>query len=292
MAHTFHQISPHVYWLSPYEATDRPILGVISGAQGSLIVEAGNSPAHAQILLNQIERHNLSAPAYLFLTHWHWDHVFGAASFSVPTFAHYETARILKRMSEFDWSDAALDQRVRDGLEIEFCRDMIKAELPNRSRLFIQPPEIAISERVSVDLGEVSCKLIHVGGDHSHDSMVALVPEEGIAFLGDCIYEDLHHGPRRVTTGKLLPLYERLLSFEADYYLPSHHSEPLTRQALREEHALMTKIGRTVERIGDNREAVMEELASALDTPLEPEHFEIADSFLAGLRLPEVESIL
>jgi hypothetical protein len=54
----------------------------------------------------------------------------------------------------------------------------------------------------------------------------------------------------------------------------------------------MTKIGRTVERIGNNREAVMEELASVLGAPLEPEQVEIADSFLAGLRLPEVESIL
>jgi len=292
MSHTFHQISPHVHWLSPDSTTDRPVLGVISGARGSLIVDAGNSPAHAQTLLYQIDRCNLPAPSFLFLTHWHWDHVFGAANLALPAFAHHETVRIVERMAQFDWSDAALDQRVQDGLEIEFCRDMLKAELPDRSDLVIRPPEIALSEQATVHLGDITCQLIHVGGDHAHDSTVAFVPEEKIMFLGDCIYDDLHHGPRRITTEKLLPLYERLLSFNADTYLPSHHSEPLTRQALAEEFALMTKIGRTVERLGDDRGAILAALPEVLERQLEAEHIEIAEAFLAGLRLPVVDSIL
>jgi glyoxylase-like metal-dependent hydrolase (beta-lactamase superfamily II) len=292
MPHTFHQISPHVHWLSPDSSTDRPILGVISGSHGSLIVDAGNSPTHAQILLNKIKHHDLPAPSYLMLTHWHWDHIFGASRFSLPTFAHHETVRIMGRMAQFDWSDAALDQRVKDGLEIEFCRDMLKAELPDRSNLVICQPEIAIDEQVTLHLGDITCQLIHVGGDHAHDSMVAYVPEDGIMFLGDCIYDDLHHGPRRITTAKLLPLYERLLAYNVDYYLPSHHTEPLSRQALAEEYALMTKIGKTVERFGEKREAILAALPEVLGSPLEEDHIEVAEAFLAGLRLPKVESIL
>jgi glyoxylase-like metal-dependent hydrolase (beta-lactamase superfamily II) len=195
-------------------------------------------------------------------------------------------------MSQFDWSDTALNQRVRDGLEIEFCRDMLQAELPDRTNLVIHPPEIAISKQVTVHLGDITCQLIHVGGDHAHDSTIASVPEDRVIFLGDCIYDDLHHGPRRVTTGELLPLYERLLSYKADYYLPSHHAEPLTYQALAEEYALMTKIGRTVERLGDDRESILAALPHALECPLETDHIEIAEAFLAGLRLPVVGSVL
>lgn len=292
MPHTFHQISPHVHWLSPDSSTDRPVLGVISGSRGSLIVDAGNSSAHAQILLGEIERHNLPSPSYLMLTHWHWDHVFGASHFSLPTFAHHETVRIMGRMAQFDWSDAALDQRVKDGLEIEFCRDMLKAELPDRSNLVIVQPDIAINEQVTVHLGDITCQLIHVGGDHAHDSTVAYVPEDGIMFLGDCIYDDLHHGPRRVTTAKLLPLYGRLLAYNANYYLPSHHTEPLSYQALAEEYTLITKIGKAVERLGDDREAILVALPEVLGFSLEEDHIEIAEAFLAGLRLPEVKSIL
>jgi len=292
MPHTFHQISPHAHWLSPDSTTDRPVLGVISGERGSLIVDAGNSSAHAQILLDEIERHGLSTPSDLFLTHWHWDHVFGAARFGLPTFAHRETVRIVERMAGFDWSDAALDRRVRDGLEIDFCRDMLKLELPDRSDLVIRPPEIALRDQITVHLGGVTCQLIHVGGDHAHDSTVAFIPEDKVMFLGDCIYDDLHHGPRRVTTGKLLPLYERLLAFDAVAYLPSHHTEPLTRQALADEYAMMKTISETVERIGDEQEAVLAALPSALGMPLNGDHVEIAEAFLVGLRLPEVVSIL
>lgn len=292
MTHTFHQISPHVHWLSPDSTTDRPVLGVISGSNGSLIVDAGNSPAHAGVLLEEIERCNLPVPSYLFLTHWHWDHVFGAAELTLPAFAHHETVRIVERMSRFDWSDEALDQRVADGLEIEFCRDMLKAELPERSNLVIRPPEIAISEQLTVHLGNVTCQLIHVGGDHSHDSTVAFVPEDRVMFLGDCIYDDLHHGPRRVTTAKLLPLYERLLACNADYYLPAHHDEPLTYQALADEYSLMAKISRTVERLGDDRAAILAALPHVLERPLEADDVEIAEAYLAGVRLPEVGSVL
>jgi glyoxylase-like metal-dependent hydrolase (beta-lactamase superfamily II) len=292
MLHTFHQVSPHVHWLSPDSSTDRPVLGVISGSRGSLIVDAGNSPAHAQILLNEIDHHNLPAPSFLMLTHWHWDHVFGASRFFLPTIAHYETVRILGRMAQFDWSDAALDQRVKDGLEIEFCRDMLKAELPDRSDLIICQPEIAIDEQVTVHLGDITCQLIHVGGDHAHDSTVAYTPEDKVMFLGDCIYDDLHHGPRRITTRKLLPLYERLLAYDADYYLPSHHTEPLTRQTMADEYNLMSKIGETVERLGNDRESILMTLPQVLERPLEADDIEIAEAFLAGLRLPEAESIL
>jgi hypothetical protein len=54
----------------------------------------------------------------------------------------------------------------------------------------------------------------------------------------------------------------------------------------------MTKIGKTVERLGDDREAILTALPEVLGTPLEDDHIEIAEAFLAGLRLPEVESIL
>src|SRR5512135_743791 len=121
-------ITPHVYWLPANPATDRPMLGVIVGERATLIVDAGNSPAHANLLLGEITRLALPAPAYLALTHWHWDHVFGAATLDLPTFASRETRRIVSGMTRLDWGDAALERRVREGVEIEFCRTNMMAE--------------------------------------------------------------------------------------------------------------------------------------------------------------------
>jgi glyoxylase-like metal-dependent hydrolase (beta-lactamase superfamily II) len=287
-----HTLTPRVRWLPADPTTDRPILGVVSGAGGSLLVDAGNSPAHAGLLIREMERAGLPPPRFLMLTHWHWDHVFGAASIDAPALAHSETARAMRVMAGLDWGDAALDERVAAGTEIAFCRDMIRAELPDRSGLTVRPPEIAIEGEATVDLGDLSCRLIHVGGDHAHDSTIAFVPQERVVFLGDCLYDDLHHGARRLTAGQLFPLLERLLALEADHYLPAHHDAPLTRAEMEAEARLLTTIGRAVTQIGDDREAILAALPGLLGAPLSEDHAEVADAFLAGLRMPSVRPVL
>ena len=210
--HQFNQLTPHVYWLSPNSTTDRPILGAIVGSRGTVLVDAGNSPAHLQILVDELAKRQLPTPTFAMLTHWHWDHVFGASALAVPIFAHVETRRIMTVMAGFDWSDAALDQRVAEGTEIAFCRDMLKVEWPDRRNLVIRPPDIGVASQVDVDLGGVTARFIHVGGDHSPDSSVVYVPEDCVMFLGDCLGDDLHHGPRRLTTALYPALVDRVLS--------------------------------------------------------------------------------
>jgi len=65
------QIAPHVYWLAPDDTADRPLLGLIAGTRGTLVVDAGNSPAHAQVLFAALAQRNLPVPTFALLTHWH-----------------------------------------------------------------------------------------------------------------------------------------------------------------------------------------------------------------------------
>lgn len=290
--HTLSKLTERVWWLNPVSATDRPTLGIVAGDRGSLVVDAGNSPAHARALLATIARHSLPAPRLAALTHWHWDHVFGLATLDVPALASRETQRVMQVMAGLDWDDAALDARVEAGSEIAFCRDMIKAELPDRAGLVIRPPEIAFDAEVALDLGGVACRLIHVGGDHSPDAIVVAVPQERVVFFGDAIYDDLYHGARRLTAGRLFPLLERLLALDADHYIGGHDPEPIPRRQFAEDAALLRAIGAAVARIGDDREAVLGALPAELGAPLSEDHTLIADAFLAGLRLPEVASPL
>ncbi len=64
-----HHSTKHVYWLDPDESTDRPIIGAVAGTRGSLIVEAGNSPAHLKLFLDEFSRFDLAPPAFLTATH-------------------------------------------------------------------------------------------------------------------------------------------------------------------------------------------------------------------------------
>jgi glyoxylase-like metal-dependent hydrolase (beta-lactamase superfamily II) len=272
------QISPHVYWLPPDSTTDRPVLGVVAGERATLLVDAGNSPAHARLFLAEVARLKVAPPQFLVLTHWHWDHIFGAATIALPTLAHLETRRRLVEMAGWDWSDAALEERVAAGLEIEFCRDMIKAELPDRTDLILRPPDIAFTDRVELDLGGVSAQLIHVGGDHAADSTIVFIPEERVVFMSDCLAPDLYHPPRRYTTRRLFPLMDHLLRCEADFYLMGHNPEPVSQAELDTYTRRLQLIGQLVERLGPDRAAILAELGR-----FDADDEEDLDCFLAGL---------
>ena len=97
-----HHPTPHVHWLSADLSTDRPVLGAISGETATLIVDAGNSPVHAALFLQELARLQLAPLKYLVLTHWHWDHVLWDVTINLPTFAHIETKRIVVEMAHLD----------------------------------------------------------------------------------------------------------------------------------------------------------------------------------------------
>ena len=282
--HTLHHPTPHVHWLSADSSTDRPVLGAISGESATLIVDAGNSPAHAALFLQELAQLQLAPLKYLVLTHWHWDHVFGTQAINLPSFAHVETKRIVTEMAHMDWSDRALDRRVEEGSEIVFCRDNIQKEMPDRRGLVIRPPEISFDCPIELDLGGVTCQIVPVGGDHDIGSTVVCVAEDKVLFLGDCLSEDYYSGPPSYTTRNLFPLIQRVLGLDADIFLGGHATQPMSRAEMEADLNEMKAIGLEVERIVLDREAVMTALPGVLGAPLNEDQVEVADSFLAGLR--------
>jgi glyoxylase-like metal-dependent hydrolase (beta-lactamase superfamily II) len=279
------RISDHVYWMNPEQRGDRPLMGAVAGKNGTLVVEGGNSKAHARLFWSELRAANLPKPAFVAITHWHWDHVFGAGVFGVPILSSNGTQRIVQQMARMDWSDAALDQRVEEGVEIAFCRDNIKIELPDRTGLTITPPNIAFEGAVSIDLGGVTAQLVPVGGDHASDSTVVYVPEERILFLGDCHYPDLYHGPDNYTVNQLFPLIDKLLSFPVDFYLCGHQDEPVPSDEMAEYLGMHKTAGRAVEALGPDRDAILGALCAQIARWGQEDVSAIVDAFLNGMVL-------
>lgn len=247
------------------------------------MVDAGNSPAHAHLLLDGLAKLSLASPKYVVLTHWHWDHIFGASAFDIPIFAYEETQQVIEEMVDLDWSDEALDQRVAEGTEIEFCRDMLKAEWPDRTNLRLKPPDVSFATQLEFNLSGVRCQVKHVGGDHASDSSIVYIPEDKVLFLSDCLYEDLHHGPRNYTTQKLFPLIDEIMSYNVEHYIWGHDPEPMPKTEMVKFTELLKLIGEQVERIGADRELILQELPGKLNQKLDDDHLEMVDAFLAGL---------
>ena len=86
MSMEIHALTPGVWYTDPVQAGDRPALGLAAGTRGAVLIDGGNSPAHVAPLLAFARGRGLSLQA-VCLTHWHWDHCFGAVSTALPVIA-------------------------------------------------------------------------------------------------------------------------------------------------------------------------------------------------------------
>lgn len=225
------KLTDRVYYMPHNEKTDRPVLGLICGDKYSLVIDAGNSDSHAEDFLSEIGKLNIAPLKYLVITHWHWDHVFGMNKMNLISICQYKTKEKLIEMQNMKWDDISLDERVKSGEEIEFCKDMIKLELPSRENLVIGSADLAFNESLELDLGGVTCIIENVKGDHAEDSSIIYVKEDKVMFLGDCMCEDLYSGDWSYSKKKLFPMIDKIRNYDVQWYVSSH-SEPEARAEL------------------------------------------------------------
>ena len=218
----FEEISAHVDRYTPDDRTDRPALGAIRGERGTLLVEGGASVAHLGAFAAELAARGRPPIVGIVLTHWHWDHSFGSAAVDVPVIAHADTAAELAVQAAYDWSDAALEERVRDGREIAFCADCLRLEIPDRSDLRIVLPAETFTGRHPIDLGGVRADVVHVGGDHAADSCVIHVPGDDVLFLGDCLYQRLYAPEPLLTIAAVRSLVGRVEPFRVAVAVEGH----------------------------------------------------------------------
>ncbi|WP_134683045.1 MBL fold metallo-hydrolase [Brevibacillus migulae] len=282
---TVKRLTDHILYLPADHDTDRPILAAISGSERTVIVDAGNSPAHARSFLEQLSGFGLPKMEYLFITHWHWDHIFGMKEWNLPTIAHRETKRELQKLIGLDWSDAALDQRVASGTEIAFCADMIKKEFPGELRHAIEPvlPQLTFDSQAEIDLGGITCLLQHVGGDHAQDSAVLFVKEEKVLFLGDALGPAIYAPERYYVPEHFLALLEQVESFGAATYIESHLF-PQTQEQFAHDLNEMRWMAQAVLDHQGGREAVTAEMSQRLNRELSRDDLAVISYFLEGYR--------
>lgn len=277
------QISPHVFWMPP-APPDRPSLCAVIGAAHTLILDAGASRAHTQAFLDALAMESLRPPRAVILSHWHWDHVFGAEVLAgCPLIAHEETARQLAIQAGYAWDDGALDQRVADGREIAFCADNIRLELPEPRQVRIVLPDIVFTDRLTFDLGNLTCVVQHVGGDHAADACVIHVVEDRVLFLSDCLYDNIYAPDRHYTAASVRRLISVLEQFPADVYVEGHVPAVMSRAdytAFSTELLLMADL---VSEYGSEVERISAAFTERSGRPVDEDVAELVRAFVAGL---------
>ncbi len=276
------QIGERFYYQTPVSETDRPILGMVVGDHKSLMIDAGNSEAHAHYFLKELSERGIQKPDLVALTHWHWDHIFGLPALrDAVSLSLQQTKEEMAKLLPLSWSDEALDERVKEGTEIEFCATAIKKEFVDHRNIAIQLPDVTFNEKLEIDLGGVTCILQHVGGNHSADSVVVYIKEEKILFLGDCFYPDIFSSKTNYTVNTTKRLLDQLESFDAKWVILSH-GEAIKIDAFKKEVELLRNIAVITEKCIGDLKRMQESYRRMVGRELKEDEVEVIQEFVNG----------
>ncbi|MGG1864858.1 MBL fold metallo-hydrolase [Bacillus safensis] len=280
--HTIKKIGQTFSYITPVSLTDRPILGMVVGNNKTLMIDAGNSEDHANYFIQKNLGNENASPDMVVLTHWHWDHIFGLSALSDSvSIASAKTRKEMEKLLPFSWSDEAIDERVREGTEIEFCANAIKEEHQDHRDIQVVLPDVTFDRRMEIDLGGVTCVVQHVGGDHAADSVIVYVKEEKILFLGDCIYPKMYAEKVHYTVKETLRLLDELDAFDADMYIPSHQ-RPWTKEEFRQETDKLRMIAKFTDQCDGDKQKITKEYQHYVNRELKEDELETIAYFVNG----------
>ena len=211
-----HRLSDRIWYMDPTVETDRPELGYVRGDRFSVMVDAGNSPAHAALFYEKLRENGLPLPSFCLITHWHWDHTFGIAGLEIPSVCSRRTAEYLREAAGWSFAPGGEGRNMYDG---EPC---LQAEYAEPEEIRVRVPELTFDDRISFDLGGVTVEMLFVGGPHSDDSSLIFIPEEKVLFAGDSSSGNFSL-PKIAYVPELLDEHERILrSIPFETYLHAH----------------------------------------------------------------------
>lgn len=224
-----HQITPNIYVSDNEELNDRPRLGYIKGSRYAIMIDAGNSPAHAQMFLDELKKMDLKDPDFVVLTHWHWDHVYGLCHLDIPSICSAKTQAKLMEMAKWQWDPISMQARLISGEDIEFCDSCIKVEYEDPKEIQVKTADIIFDKFLNIDLGDLNCLILLLDNDHAEDSSIVFIPEDKVIFLGDITSPNYHDGPEHYTLDGITKLMTALdeLNFETAIH---GHTEVMSKQ--------------------------------------------------------------
>lgn len=226
------KLTDRIYYLEGNEFTDRPFLYLIKGDQRSAAVDAGASANHVSCFYRDLERTGLRVPDYTIITHWHWDHSFGMHAAAGKTIASRLTNDKLKEMQSWEWTEAAMEERLKSGEEIQFCADCMKREYAYLDDIIIDTADQVVEDEMILDLGNVTCRIIQHDNTHSRDGLFVYVPEEKVLAVGDADCEDYYDGDYKYDQERLKSLIAFISGFDFEYYLRGHDDVMNKKQAM------------------------------------------------------------
>lgn len=218
------KVTERIYYLMNENEDEKPALGIIKGDSCCLVFDAGNSPTHANTLLNEIEKMNFPPVKYVLVSHHHWDHIFGIERFDAIKIASNKTSELSNIYKGIELNDSSLEIAKKDGILDDIAVKLVKEEFKDRTVLEGLQFDLLFSGELEINLGGVTCLIKEIINPHREDGTIVYVPDEKTLFLGDAAYGCTKDGRNYYDSQRLISMMKEVNAYEADYYLCSHES--------------------------------------------------------------------
>ncbi|MFJ4921478.1 MBL fold metallo-hydrolase [Streptomyces sp. NPDC088725] len=181
--------------------------GFISDGESTLLVDTTATERRAVLLRDAIVAAGVPLPRTVVNTHHHGDHTYGNAVFTPE-------ATVIGH-------DACRAEQLAAGRQLHLLWPQT-----DFGDIHITPPSVTYSDRLTLHVGGIEVRLIHPGVGHTTGDTIVHLPEQGIVFTGDLIFQG---GTPFVPMGSLngsLRALDLLRSLDASVVVPGHG--PLT----------------------------------------------------------------
>jgi glyoxylase-like metal-dependent hydrolase (beta-lactamase superfamily II) len=216
------QLTPHVWAIY-----GNPNIGIVVGSQGTLVVDTGLGRRNGTVVAGVAAKLRKGGKLYLATTHFHPEHVTGQSGFPADTVV----IRPSVQQKELEESGAGM---------IEFFRSRSDVNKELLVDAGIDKSDILFGNDLTLDLGDVSVRMLWFGPAHTNGDTVFFVEPDKALISGDVVQNKFTILPigTRSTIKSWLAVLDRVAELKPSLILPDH-SPPGDGAMIPEQRAYM-----------------------------------------------------
>jgi len=206
---------------------------LVMGSERAMLVDTGSTGADGRELAGEVHELSGARPLAVVNTHAHYDHCFGNAAFSPgQIWASSGCIRALANDGVAQRQSAVTEWREKDP---EFAAAIAEA--------CIVVPGNRVESEVTIDLGNLTARLISLGRGHTDHDLVIWLPSFRTVIAGDLVEES---GPPALEDAFPLTWHAKLsqiLTWSPDLVIPGH-GQPVPVGFVREQQKELQALAR------------------------------------------------
>jgi glyoxylase-like metal-dependent hydrolase (beta-lactamase superfamily II) len=200
------QLSPHIFVIY-----GNPNIAIVTGTTATLVVDTGLGRRNGAFITDEVARLTKSTRLFLTTTHAHPEHTSGQDGFPPETVV----IRPKVQQQELEETGPAMIDTFRSRNETN--RELL-------ADAHVGKADILFDDDLTLDLGDVTCRLLYFGPTHTNGDTLAFVEPDRVLVSGDVVQNKAGIGltGSRSSLRSWIQVVDKLAALKPAVILPDH----------------------------------------------------------------------